>query len=149
MAVCYHGDTPDSTGKELPGRQQRLNAKFKPRLLDLDRGLQAYPGSARRAALTTNAIQAYPPIANAAIELWLASDCERAVILVWDPSAQPPAPADPGQDAEDGRGLLLVQALSLQWGWYTPASTFRQQRWQGGRVKRPCPPLAAKPARHT
>ena len=44
------------------------------------------------------------------------------MILVWDPSPQPPAPADPGQDAEDGRGLLLVQALSLQWGWYFPAS---------------------------
>ena len=28
MAVCYHSDTPDSTGKELPGRQQRLNAKL-------------------------------------------------------------------------------------------------------------------------
>ena len=29
MAVCYHSDTPDSTGKELPGRQQRLNAKLR------------------------------------------------------------------------------------------------------------------------
>jgi len=29
VAVCYHGDTPDSTGKELPGRQQRLNAKLR------------------------------------------------------------------------------------------------------------------------
>jgi len=29
VAVCYHSDTPDSTGKELPGRQQRLNAKLK------------------------------------------------------------------------------------------------------------------------
>jgi len=28
VAVCYHGDAPDSTGKELPGRQQRLNAKL-------------------------------------------------------------------------------------------------------------------------
>jgi len=28
VAVCYHSDTPDSTGKELPGRQQRLNAKL-------------------------------------------------------------------------------------------------------------------------
>ena len=73
--------------------------------------------------LTTNAVQASAPLAGAAIGLWLASDCERAVILVWDPSPQPPAPADPGQDAEDGRGLLLVQALSLQWGWYFPAST--------------------------
>jgi hypothetical protein len=73
--------------------------------------------------LTTNALQASAPIADAAIGLWLASDCQRAVILVWDPSPQPLAPANPGQDAEDGRGLLLVQALSLQWGWYFPAST--------------------------
>ena len=73
--------------------------------------------------LTTNALQASAPIADAAIGLWLASDCERAVILVWDPSPQPPTPANPGQDAEDGRGMLLVQALSLQWGWYFPAST--------------------------
>jgi len=28
VAVCYHGDAPDSTGKKLPGRQQRLNAKL-------------------------------------------------------------------------------------------------------------------------
>ena len=28
MAACYHSDTPDSTGKKLPGRQQRLNAKL-------------------------------------------------------------------------------------------------------------------------
>ena len=27
-AVRYHSDTPDSTGKKLPGRQQRLNAKL-------------------------------------------------------------------------------------------------------------------------
>lgn len=73
--------------------------------------------------LTTNALQASAPIADAAIGLWLASDCERAVILVWDPSPQPPTPGNPGQDAEDGRGLLLVEALSLKWGWYFPAST--------------------------
>ena len=73
--------------------------------------------------LTTNALQASAPIADAAIGLWLASDCERVVILVWDPSPQPPTAENPGQDAEDGRGLLLVQALSLQWGWYSPAST--------------------------
>ena len=72
--------------------------------------------------LTTNAVQASASLADAAIGLWLASDSERAVILVWDPSPQPPEPANPGQDTEDGRGLLLVQALSLQWGWYFPAS---------------------------
>ena len=73
--------------------------------------------------LTTNALQASALIADAAIGLWLASDCERVVILVWDPSPQPPTAENPGQDAEDGRGLLLVQALSLQWGWYFPAGT--------------------------
>jgi anti-sigma regulatory factor (Ser/Thr protein kinase) len=73
--------------------------------------------------LTTNAVQASAPIADAVIRLWLASDRERVVILVWDPSPQPPTPANLGQDAENGRGLLLVQALSLQWGWYFPAST--------------------------
>jgi hypothetical protein len=36
--------------------------------------------------LTTNALQASAPIADAAIGLSLASDCERAVILVWDPA---------------------------------------------------------------
>jgi len=73
--------------------------------------------------LTTNAVQASAPLADAAIGLWLASDCERAVILVWDPSPQPSTPAKPGQDAEDGRGLPLVEAFSLQCGWYFPAST--------------------------
>jgi len=72
--------------------------------------------------LTTNALQASAPLPGASIGLWLASDRERAMILVWDPSPQPPAPANPGQDAENGRGLLLVEALSLQWGWYFPAS---------------------------
>lgn len=73
--------------------------------------------------LITNALQASEPIADAAIELWLASDYERVAILVWDLSPERPTPANLGQDAEDGRGLLLVQALSLQWGWYFPAST--------------------------
>jgi len=72
--------------------------------------------------LTTNAVQASAPITGAAIGLWLASDCERTVILVWDSSPQPPTPANPGEDTENGRGLLLVDVLSLQWGWYFPAS---------------------------
>jgi hypothetical protein len=27
-------------------------------------------------------------------------------------------PADPGADAENGRGLLLVEALSERWGYF-------------------------------
>ncbi|WP_172639215.1 ATP-binding protein [Streptomyces tailanensis] len=29
----------------------------------------------------------------------------------------PPQPGTPGTDAESGRGLLLVAAVSLRWGW--------------------------------
>jgi hypothetical protein len=98
--------------------------------------------------LTTNAVQASAPIADAAIGLWLASDCERSVILVWDPSPQPSAPANRGQETENGRGL--VQVLNFQWGLVLSRQHLsRRPCWQGGlghqhRVKRPCPPLAAK-----
>ena len=49
--------------------------------------------------LTTNAVQASAPLAGAAIGLWLASDCERAVILVWDPSPQPPPASPPARES--------------------------------------------------
>jgi hypothetical protein len=55
---------------------------------------------------------------HAAIRLWLASDRAQAVICVWDASPQPPIPMDAAQDAEHGRGLLLVEAVSKQWGWF-------------------------------
>lgn len=43
------------------------------------------------------------------------------VIEVTDPIPDPPAPDEPSLDAESGRGLMLVQALSTQWG-CVPAS---------------------------
>lgn len=44
------------------------------------------------------------------------------IIEVWDPAVGRPAPAramDP--DAENGRGMLIVEALSAQWNSYDPA----------------------------
>jgi hypothetical protein len=44
------------------------------------------------------------------------------IIEVWDPAVARPAPArvmDP--DAENGRGMLIVEALSAQWNSYDPA----------------------------
>jgi anti-sigma regulatory factor (Ser/Thr protein kinase) len=41
-------------------------------------------------------------------------------IRVWDPDRTPP-PRDqplPDEDAEHGRGLFIVSALSERWGWY-------------------------------
>jgi anti-sigma regulatory factor (Ser/Thr protein kinase) len=42
----------------------------------------------------------------------------RAVaIVVTDPSPMPPVKRDPAGDAERGRGLHIVAALSTRWGW--------------------------------
>jgi len=68
--------------------------------------------------LVTNGVQASRAMTHAAIRLWLASDGAQVVICVWDASPQPPAPMDAAEDAEHGRGLLLVEAVSRQWGWF-------------------------------
>ena len=46
----------------------------------------------------------------------------RLVIEVSDSNPDPPALTPADTDAESGRGLMLVQALSTEWGhWYPPA----------------------------
>jgi anti-sigma regulatory factor (Ser/Thr protein kinase) len=67
--------------------------------------------------LVTNGVQASRAMTHAAIGLWLASDRVQVVVCVWDASPQPPVRMDAAEDAEHGRGLLLVEALSKQWGW--------------------------------
>jgi hypothetical protein len=44
----------------------------------------------------------------------------RIVVEVSDNNPSPPVVADAGTDAEDGRGLMLVQALSKEWGHFFP-----------------------------
>jgi len=39
---------------------------------------------------------------------------------VWDNDQSPPRPAEQSPDAEGGRGLFLVEALSQHWGVFTP-----------------------------
>jgi len=69
--------------------------------------------------LVTNAVQAARAATEAApVRLWLLSDTVRVVILVWDASPEPPVRMSSGDDAETGRGLLLVDAISDQWGSY-------------------------------
>jgi hypothetical protein len=71
--------------------------------------------------LVTNAIQisrlADP---DAPVRLWLVSDRAQVVTFVWDASPLPPLPGDVGENAESGRGLLIVQAVSARWGWDFP-----------------------------
>jgi anti-sigma regulatory factor (Ser/Thr protein kinase) len=46
----------------------------------------------------------------------------RVVIEVWDANPNPPIPDGPDLDAESGRGLMLVQALSKEWSYFFPES---------------------------
>jgi anti-sigma regulatory factor (Ser/Thr protein kinase) len=73
------------------------------------------------AELVTNALQvSRGMMQDAPIRLWLLSDGAQVVILVWDASTQPPVRMDAGDDAETGRGLFLVEAVSARWGWQFP-----------------------------
>ncbi len=53
------------------------------------------------------------------VRLWLLCDTNQVLILVWDASAHPPARMEPGGDADGGRGLMLVEAISKCWDWYS------------------------------
>ncbi|HEX9357189.1 MAG TPA: ATP-binding protein [Streptosporangiaceae bacterium] len=69
--------------------------------------------------LITNAVKASRAVTQtSAVRLWLVSDLAQILILVWDASPLPPARIDASGEAENGRGLILVEAISERWGWY-------------------------------
>lgn len=71
--------------------------------------------------LLTNAVHATRAAeVFAPVRLWVLSDKQSVLILVWDSSPQPPARIDAAGDAENGRGLLLVEAISTRWNWHVP-----------------------------
>jgi serine/threonine-protein kinase RsbW len=68
--------------------------------------------------LVTNAIEhAGAPQFN--LEVMHLADSGAVAVIVTDLSPQPPVKRDPGIDAERGRGLHIVDALSASWGWRT------------------------------
>ncbi len=88
--------------------------------------------------ITTNAVRASATIARRRdesgqaphapqIRLWLTSDQRNVVIQVWDGDPRLPACQDPAPEAEAGRGLLIIEALSAQWGCCT-------RDGQGGKI---------------
>jgi anti-sigma regulatory factor (Ser/Thr protein kinase) len=52
------------------------------------------------------------------VRLWLLADRARALVLVRDASSRPPIALAPSPDAESGRGMMLVEAMSERWDWY-------------------------------
>jgi len=69
--------------------------------------------------LVTNAVAASRSLDwPSPVRMWLLSDRVSVLVLVWDANPEPPVLIDPEDDAEGGRGLVLVEALSTQWDWY-------------------------------
>ena len=63
------------------------------------------------------------------VRIWLSADEERVVIQVWDGSDRPPVPQPVEPEADSGRGLLLVGALSAEWGCYAPDKSSGKVVW--------------------
>ena len=63
------------------------------------------------------------------VRMWLSADNQRVVIQVWDGSDRPPVPQPVDPEADRGRGLLLVGALSAEWGCYTPEKSSGKVVW--------------------
>jgi anti-sigma regulatory factor (Ser/Thr protein kinase) len=69
--------------------------------------------------IMTNAIQVTQADPHGAlVRLWLLADRARLLILIWDASPLPPVRVSTSADAENGRGLLLVETISARWGWH-------------------------------
>ena len=74
--------------------------------------------------MVTNAVQAsgkLRAVATPVVQIWVTSDRESLTICVWDGSDEMPIRQDAGPDAISGRGLLLVESLSRDWGAYRAA----------------------------
>ena len=66
--------------------------------------------------LLTNAVAAARSLEWAsAVRLWLLADTAWILVAVWDANPRLPVRADPGELAESGRGLQLVEAIASRW----------------------------------
>lgn len=86
--------------------------------------------------LITNAITASQSLPlPTPIRLWLLSDHTRVLVLVGDGNPAEPVPAAADLNAENGRGLLLVEAISETWGWYFPENLGGKIVWAAIRAE--------------
>jgi anti-sigma regulatory factor (Ser/Thr protein kinase) len=75
--------------------------------------------------LVTNAVKASPPVPETDTGLHVSLQLEAnvrgsLVVQVGDGHSDPPVRGEVDEDAESGRGLLIVEALCDDWGWYWP-----------------------------
>ena len=98
--------------------------------------------------LVTNAVAASKErrLAAAPVLVWLGSDSCCLLLAVADVSPRPPVRLNLGPDAEGGRGLALVEALSSRWGWHPASITgLKKVVWAEWRLRPPLgPPISAE-----
>lgn len=70
--------------------------------------------NAVQASEALRAVQPYPPT----VQFWLHASASQVLIQVWDAFHLLPTHQEPALDEEHGRGLLLVESLSVEWGAY-------------------------------
>lgn len=63
------------------------------------------------------------------VSMWLCSDRQSVLVQVWDGSNRRPERKEVDLEAVGGRGLLLVEALSAEWGTYTPERSTGKVVW--------------------
>jgi anti-sigma regulatory factor (Ser/Thr protein kinase) len=68
--------------------------------------------------LVTNAVRACAALSSPVVEVWLASDRGCVVVGVWDGSDDMPSRRETAAQDEAGRGLVIIETLSADWGWY-------------------------------
>jgi anti-sigma regulatory factor (Ser/Thr protein kinase) len=104
----------------LPGTSYSVRmARFYVRAALTYHGLADYAEDAETVAseLVSNAI-AHASAAAINLELLRLEEESGAIaVIVTDPSPHPPVKRDPTENAEHGRGLHVVEALSARWGW--------------------------------
>ncbi len=63
------------------------------------------------------------------VRLWLCSERKNVLVQVWDGNDGRPERKDVDLETVGGRGLLLVEALSAEWGTYTPEQSSGKVVW--------------------
>jgi anti-sigma regulatory factor (Ser/Thr protein kinase) len=95
------------------------SARLHARLVLREWGLPAHMEQAAElvvSELVTNAIEHGSAGIPATVRIWLSSDGGTVAINVWDSSSRPPVATNAGAEAASGRGLMIVAALSKEWG---------------------------------
>lgn len=80
--------------------------------------------------LVTNSITAAKAMRHIQpVRMWLLCDARTVLVLVWDANPDRPEITEAADDAENGRGLLIVRAYSERWGTYPTPQTGGKIVW--------------------